>query len=89
MSKNYVIQQALLKPEFAHLYPGVASNEWQPAGVMLGQINATLQRRTPAQRGFQGALDPEHFALRGTLSAGAKQMARELRTMGKKHRRLS
>jgi len=23
------IRQALLRPEFAHLYPGIAANEWQ------------------------------------------------------------
>jgi hypothetical protein len=87
MSENSVVRQVLLKPQFAHLYPGVVSNEWQPAGAMLEQINATLQGRIVPPRRAQDALDPEHFALRGTRSAGAKQIARELRRMGKKRQR--
>ena len=31
MGENSVVRQALLKSEFASLYPGIVSNEWQPA----------------------------------------------------------
>jgi hypothetical protein len=86
MSEKSGVRQALLLSQFAHLYPGIVSNVWQPAVAMLDQVNATLQRRTPAPRGFHDVLDPEHFALRGTPSAGAKQIARELRSIGKKRR---
>jgi hypothetical protein len=85
MSEKSGVRQALLKSQFAHLYPGVVSNVWQPAIAMLDQVNAAPQRRTSATSPkTQDALDPEHFALRGTPSAGAKQMARELRSIGKK-----
>ncbi len=86
MTENSVIQQALLKPDFAHLYPGVASNEWQPAGLMLEQVNATFQRRFAALPRSRGALDPAHFAFRGTRSESAKHVAHELRIMGRKRR---
>lgn len=86
MTENSVIQQALLKPEFAHLYPGVASNEWRPAGLMLEQVNAILQRRTAARRRTRDALDPVHFAFRGTPSESAKHVAHELRILGRKRR---
>ena len=86
MTENSVIQQALLKPEFAHLYPGVASNEWQPAGLMLEQVNATFQRRPAAPPRTWDALDPAHFAFRGTRSESAKHVAHELRILGRKRR---
>ena len=86
MSEKSGVRQALLKSQFAHLYPGVVSNVWQPAVAMLDQVNSTLQHPTSASRRTQDALDPEHFALRGTPTAGSKQIARELRSMGKKHR---
>ena len=83
MTENSVIQQALLKPEFAHLYPGVASNEWQPAGLMLEQVNATFRRRTAPPKA-RAALDTAHFVFRGTRSESAKHVAHELRIMGKR-----
>jgi hypothetical protein len=88
MSDNSAVRQALLKPTFKHLYPGVVPNEWQPASVMLEQINATARRRGAQSRsGAVEALDPEHFAFRGTSSAGANQLARELRVMKRNRRR--
>lgn len=84
MTENSVVQQALLKPEFAQLYPGVASNEWQPAELMLEQVNATFQRRSAAPPSARDALDPAHFAFRGTRSESAKHVAHELRIMRRK-----
>ena len=84
MTENSVVQQALLKPEFAHLYPGVASNEWQPAELMLEQVNATFQRRSAAPPSVRDTLDPAHFAFRGTRSESAKHVAHELRIMRRK-----
>ena len=86
MTENSVIHQALLKSEFAHLYPGVASNEWQPAGLMLEQVRATFQRRTAAPPRIRAALNPVHFVFRGTRSEGAKHLAYELRIMGRERR---
>jgi hypothetical protein len=87
MGEKSGVCQALLKSEFAYLYPGIVSNEWQPATMLLAQV-ASIGR---GQRGRalepEATLDPEHFALRETSSAGAKQLARELRSMGKQRRR--
>jgi hypothetical protein len=60
-------------------------NEWQPAKAMLEQINTGGRRqrsRSPSEP--LEALDPEHFAFRGTSSAGANQAARELRSAARK-----
>jgi hypothetical protein len=86
MGEKSGVRQALLLSQFAHLYPGIVSNVWQPAVAMLDQVNGTLRGRTSERPEFQHALDPEHFALRGTPSDGAKQVARELRSIGKKRR---
>jgi hypothetical protein len=85
MSDNTVVRQALLKPAFKHLYPGIVPNEWLPASALLAEVNAISRRRGAAQRVEQDALDPEHFVFRGTPSAGANQVARELR-IGKRNR---
>jgi hypothetical protein len=50
MSEKSGVRQALLKSQFAHLYPGVVSNEWQAAGAMLDQVNAIPQHRTSTSR---------------------------------------
>ncbi len=86
MSDNVAVRQALLKPEFKHLYPGVVPNEWQPAAALLEQIYAMGKHRGSKSRsGEAETLDPEHFELRATASAGASQAARELRS-GKRRR---
>ncbi len=84
MGENSVVRQALLKPSFAHLYPNILPNEWQPASVLLAQVNAMTRRRGAEPPGAQHALDPAHFAFRGTSSAGANQVAREHRIARKK-----
>lgn len=82
MTDNSAVRQALLKSAFQHLYPGLAANEWQPASVMLKQINSTLRHRGSSPRsGTVAALDPKHFELRDTPSAGANRAARELRSV--------
>ena len=88
MRDNSVVHQALLRLPFAHLYPGIIANEWQPADAMLAQVNASVQCRTKTSSRVEW-LDPVHFAFRGTSSDGAKQVARELRRMGKIRRRPS
>ena len=89
MGENSVVRQALLKPSFAHLYPNIVPNEWQPASVLLAQINTSTRPRGAAPPGSQDALDPAHFAFRGTSSAGANQVARELRIVRRKRQRPS
>jgi hypothetical protein len=81
MSDNAAIRQALLKPAFKDLYPGIRPNEWLPASVLLAEVNAISRRRGAGRLVPRYALDPKHFAFRGTPSAGANQVAREVRIM--------
>jgi hypothetical protein len=74
------IRQALLKPEFAHLYPGIAANEWLPAAVVTDQVLALRLRgkeRVPLTR--DRALDERHFEFRGVASAGQADAIRQAR----------
>ena len=74
------IRQALLKPEFAHLYPGIAANEWLPAAVVTDQVLALKLRgkeRVPLNR--DRALDERHFEFRGVASAGQADAVRQAR----------
>jgi hypothetical protein len=87
ISENAIVQQALLKPEFAHLYRGLVPNEWQPANLIVEQVQALSRRGlAPLRLGERNALDTTHFALRGTISAGAGELARELRFVSKRQR---
>jgi hypothetical protein len=74
------IRQALLRPEFAHLYPGIAANEWLPAAVVTDQVLALKLRgkeRVPLTR--DRALDERHFEFRGVASAGQADAVRQAR----------
>lgn len=74
------IRQALLRPAFAHLYPGIPANEWQPAAVMMDQVVALRLRQmrdVPLIR--DRALDGTHFEFRGVASSGASDAVREAR----------
>ena len=79
MSDNKAVRQALLKPAFKHLYPGIVANEWLPANVLLAEVNAISRHRGEGRPLARHALDPKHFAFRGTSSAGANDVAREQR----------
>ena len=87
MGENPGVRQALLKSEFAYLYPGIVSNEWQPATMLLAQV-ASIGRRRGAPLP-EDTLDPAHFTFREMSSAGAKHLARELRSMGRQRQRRS
>jgi hypothetical protein len=84
MSDNKPVRQALLRPAFKHLYPGIVANEWLPASALLAEVNTISQNRRAARAVMRDALDPEHFAFRGTSSSGADQVARELRIVRRK-----
>ena len=89
MSDNTAVRQALLKPAFKHLYPGIVPNEWLPASVLLAEVNAISRHRGAGRPVARHALDHKHFAFRGTPSAAANQVARELRivTRNRQHPR--
>ena len=86
MGEKSGVRQALLKSEFGYLYPGIVSNEWQPATMLLAQV-ASIGRRRGAPLEPEDTLDPAHFTFRETSSAGAKHLARELRGMGRQRQR--
>ena len=65
------VRQALLKSGFAHLYPGIAPGEWQPANVMVDQVLALKPTSSIRDGDRNRALDGRHFEFRGKLSAGA------------------
>jgi hypothetical protein len=74
------IRQALLRPEFAHLYPGIPANEWLPAAVLTDQVLALRLRareRVPLTR--ERVLDQAHFDFRGVPSAGQADAVRQAR----------
>jgi hypothetical protein len=83
------VRQALLKSDFAHLYPGIPPGEWQPAAVMVDQVLALRSAVTPASKGVrERVLDGRHFEFRGRLSAGALDDQRRSRLEDRRDRRL-
>jgi hypothetical protein len=82
------VRQALLKSGFAHLYPGIAPGEWQPAAVMVNQVLALRSGSAPARVGNRDrVLDGRHFEFRGRLSAGALDDQRRSRLEDRQDRR--
>lgn len=74
------IRQALLKPAFAHLYPGIPANEWQPVDVLMDQVLALRLRAlqgVPLTR--DRALNDTHFEFRGVTSSGSADADRQAR----------
>jgi hypothetical protein len=69
-------RQARLKPQHAHLYPGIAPNEWLPAWAMAETLLAQAEARgCPFQ---QRLFDPRHFKFRG--GSGRDPRLQDLRT---------
>jgi hypothetical protein len=84
--KRADVQQALLKPGSAALYPGVPANEWYPVAVMLELVAALRRRAGAGPSPEEQLLDPDHFRFRGTASAGSKEADREVRSARKRPR---
>lgn len=60
------VREARLKAEFAHLYPPLESDRWEPAAAMADRIVAWLLRQP--NRGYvapERVLRSEHFEFRG------------------------
>jgi hypothetical protein len=79
--KRPQIAQALLRPAFAPLYPGIPPNEWRPAAVMTDQVLAiriNTKHQVPVTR--DRALDTAHFEFRTVASAGSTTAQRESRS---------
>ncbi len=60
------MRKARLRPEFAHLYPGLIPGQWEPAAriaeVVLAQFLLQQIAETPSQ---DRALNEAHFEFRG------------------------
>jgi hypothetical protein len=72
------IPHALLRPDFAPLYPGIPPNEWRPAAVMTDQVLALRLRekhRVPLTRDH--ALDAAHFEFRDVGLARVSRAERD------------
>lgn len=81
------VRQALLKSSSAHLYPGIPSGEWQPAGVMVDLVLALKPGgRHPSPEARNRVLDERHFEFRGRLSAGAQDDQRRFRQEDRRER---
>src|SRR5688572_30688718 len=81
------VRQALLKPVYAHLYPGIPHSEWQPAAVMV-ELVVTLRPNTRHQaEGRSRVLDERHFEFRGLPSAGTRDDQRRSRLEDRQRRR--
>jgi hypothetical protein len=81
------VRQAMLKPAFAHLYPGIPANEWQPAAVMMDLVVGLKSPRARAVTRDR-VLDCPHFEFRGVPSAAAHE-ARRASRLEERRRRLA
>lgn len=81
------VRQALLRSRFAHLYPGIAPGEWQPATVMVDQVLAVRPGIATRSGNRDRVLDGRHFEFRGRLSAGALDDQRRSRLEDRQDRR--
>ncbi len=78
----------MLKPAFAHLYPGIPANEWQPAAVMMDQVlSMRLRKQSQVPLTRDRALDELHFEFRGVASSGMSDAVREARHQERKDER--
>lgn len=68
-----MVREARLLPAGAGLYPGVRTEEWRPAAVLVDQVLASLLLRgiDTALRGR--ALPEEHFEFRGGNTSGGQR----------------
>jgi hypothetical protein len=78
----------MLKPAFAHLYPGIPANEWQPAAVMTDLVLSLRPRAVAGSLDRDRVLDGPHFEFRGVPSAAAHE-ARRASRLEERRRRLA
>ncbi|HXE58791.1 MAG TPA: hypothetical protein VNK43_12380 [Gemmatimonadales bacterium] len=61
------MREARLRPEFAHLYPGLTPGKWEPAAriaeAVLSRLRLLELSEVPAQ---DRVLNEEHFEFRGS-----------------------
>ena len=59
------MREARLRPEFAHLYPGLTPGRWEPASRIAEAVLANVLLHEMAEAPLQGRLDDTHFEFRG------------------------
>ena len=60
------MREARLRPEFAHLYPGLTPGEWAPAARIAEAVLANLMLQEMAEApAAERVLPEEHFEFRG------------------------
>jgi hypothetical protein len=82
------VRQALLKHDFADLYPGIQPGEWQPATLLAERVLAlrrSRQRLTPLP--LDRVLNRAHFGFRGVPSIGTQDQQRLRRLEDRRRRR--
>jgi hypothetical protein len=63
------MREARLRPEFAHLYPGLTPGRWEPASRIAEAVLANVLLHEMAEAPFAGRLDEAHFEFRGGAEA--------------------
>jgi hypothetical protein len=63
------MREARLRPEFAHLYPGLTPGRWEPASRIAEAALANMLLQQMGEAPQQGRLDEAHFEFRGGAEA--------------------
>jgi hypothetical protein len=59
------MREARLRPEFAHLYPGLTPGRWEPASRIAEAVLANLLLHQMGEAPQLPRLDEAHFEFRG------------------------
>ena len=59
------MREARLRPEFAHLYPGLTPGRWEPASRIAEAVLANVLLHQMGEAPLQIRLDEAHFEFRG------------------------
>jgi len=60
------MREARLRPDFAHLYPGLTPGRWEPASRIAEAVLANVLLRQMGDVPQPDRLDEAHFEFRGT-----------------------